>query len=65
MTQHYPSTIRMDIDIYRERQAREKEANSAYMAWLRGEPEEDEEDLTDLERQLTCRDGRNGGACND
>tara|TARA_R110002111_G_scaffold170741_1_gene236431 strand:+ start:2932 stop:3126 length:195 start_codon:yes stop_codon:yes gene_type:complete len=58
MTQHYPSTIRMDIDIYRDRQAREKAADSAYMAWLRGEPEEDEDDLSDVERQLTHRDGR-------
>lgn len=59
MTQHYPSTIRMDIDIYRDRQAREKAADSAYMAWLRGEPEEDEEaTCEDQIKQLTHRDGR-------
>lgn len=69
MTQHYPSTIRMDIDIYRDRQAREKAANREYMQSmiarakaLRGEPEDDDEDdLSDIVTQLTCRDGRNGG----
>jgi quinol monooxygenase YgiN len=75
MTQPYPSTIRMDIDIYRDRQARERELNRAYMQSMiarakaiRGEPEdedEDEDDLSDIVTQLTCRDGRNGGACND
>ena len=73
MTQPYPSTIRMDIDIWRDRQAREKAANRDYMQAMiarakaiRGEDEdEDEDDLSDIVTQLTCRDGRNGGACND
>ena len=65
MTQHYPSTIRMDAEIIRDRQARERALNRDYMAWLRGDPEEDRNDLSEVERQLTCRDGRNGGACND
>jgi hypothetical protein len=71
MTQPYPSTIRMDAEIIRDRQAREKAANRDYMQSmiarakaLRGEPE-DEDDLSDIVTQLTCRDGRNGGACND
>ena len=59
MTQPYPSTIRMDAEIIRERKAKERELNSAYMAWLRGDPEEDENDLSDVEKLLTCRDGRN------
>lgn len=66
MTQHYPSTIRMDAEIIRDRQARERELNRDYMQSmiarakaLRGEPEdEDEDDLSDIVTQLTCRDGR-------
>ena len=57
MTQNYPSTIRMDADILRDRQARERKLNSEYMAWLRGDPE-DEADLPDIVDQLTARDGR-------
>ena len=64
----YPSTIRMDIDIWRDRKARERELNRAYMQSMiarakaiRGEDEdedEDEDDLSDVEKQLTHRDGR-------
>lgn len=62
MPNPYPSTIRMDIDIYRDRQARERAANRDYMqamiARARAIRGEDEDDLSEIEKQLTHRDGR-------
>jgi hypothetical protein len=65
MTQPYPSTIRMDSEIISDRRERERIANRDMMQWMierarviSGEEEEDD-DLSDLTKCLTSRDGRN------
>lgn len=63
----YPSTIRMDAEIIRDRRERERIANRDLMQWMierarviSGE-DEDEDDLSDQVKQLTQRDGRTYG----
>jgi hypothetical protein len=69
------TTMQQSIAHYREKRDAERQLNSDVMQAmiarakaLRGEPDDEDEDeaeMADIFTQLTCRDGRNGGAYND